>query len=88
MSGRGAELVTTDKPAIVSKLLLDATMVEDGEGDRCLPDPPWTDESDWREVFCEADDLLDQLVAAETDPRRRWRGLPWRAILRYNGLNP
>ena len=59
MSKRGRELVATDKPAVVSEPFLNAPVVEDGEGDRRFSDPPWTNESDWREALCETDDLLD-----------------------------
>ena len=73
MGARGEELITTDKPTVVSKPLPGAIVVEDGQSDRCLPDSPCADESDWSEVFCEINDLLDQLIAPETSPRRRGR---------------
>ena len=76
MTARGRELVATDEPAVVSEPFLDAIMVEDGQSERCFPNPAWTDESGWSEIFSETDDLLNQLVASETDPRPRWRGLP------------
>ena len=74
MSARGGELVATDKPTIVSKPFLDTTVVKDSQSDGCFPDPPWTDESNWGDVFCQTDDPLDQLVTSETGPRRwgRW----------------
>ena len=74
MSARGGELVATDEPAVISKPFLGPIVVEDGQGNGCFPDPPWADESDWCEIFCEADDLLDQFVATETGPRSwgRW----------------
>ena len=71
MSARGRELVATDESTIASKPCLDAIMVEDGQSDGCFPDPPWTDESDWSEVFSEANDFLDQVVASKTGPRPR-----------------
>ena len=49
-------------------------MVEDGQSDGRLPNPPWANESDWSEVFREINDLLCQLVASKTDPRRRGWG--------------
>jgi len=73
MCARGEELVATNKPTIVSKPFLDAVVMEDSQSDRRFPDPPCADESDWLEVFCEADDLRDQLVASNTGPRRRRR---------------
>ena len=75
MSTRGGELVAADEPAVISEPLLDSIVVEDGQGDGCFPDPPWTDESDWGEVLCETDNLLDQIVASETGPRLRGRWL-------------
>ena len=49
-------------------------MVEDSEGDIRFANPPYTDESDWGDVLCEADDLLDQPVTSEADPWRwGWR---------------
>ena len=74
MSGRGLELIATDEPTVVSKPLFDAIVVEDGQGDRRLPDPPWTDESHWSQLFCETNDLLDQVIASkECSWRRRGR---------------
>ena len=70
MGARSGELVATDKPAVVPETLLDAVVVEDSQGNRCLPNPPWADESDWSEVFREANNLLDQLIASATSP---WR---------------
>ena len=68
-------MIATNEPAIVSKPLLDAIVVEDSEGDGCLPDPSWADESEWSEVLSEVDDLLNQIVASKTGPRTRGRGL-------------
>ena len=59
MYTRGRELVATNKPTLVSKTFLDAIVVEDSQSDGRFPDPTWTDESDWREVFGEVNDLLD-----------------------------
>ena len=59
MRVRGRELITTDKAAVVPKPFLDSIVMEDGQSDRRLPDPPWTDESAWSEVLCETNDLLD-----------------------------
>jgi len=75
MSARGGELVATDEPTVGSEPFLDAIVVEDGESDRRFPNPPCTDESDWSEIFCEANDLLDQVLPPETGPRRRGRRL-------------
>ena len=75
MSARGGELVATDKTTVDSKPFLDAIVVEDCEGDGRFPNPPCADESDWSEIFCELDDLFDQVLASETGPGRWGRGL-------------
>jgi len=72
MSERGRELVATDKPTVGSKPFLDAIVMEDGESNGCFSNPPCADESDRGEIFCEANDLLDQILAPKTGPR--WRG--------------
>ena len=54
-------MVTADEPTIVPKPLFDAIVMEDGQGDRSLSNPPGTDESNWSEVFRETNHLLDQL---------------------------
>ena len=69
---RCGELVATDELTILSEPLLDATAVEDSQGNRHFPaDSSCTDEGDWGEAFCEANDLLDQLIASKTSPGRR-----------------
>jgi hypothetical protein len=73
MSTRSRELVATDEPAVLAEPFLDAVVVEDGQSNRRLPDPPYANESDGCEFFGETNDLLDQLVASETGPRRRGR---------------
>ena len=73
MSSRGGELVTTDESTVYSEPFLDAIVVEDGKSDGSFTNPPWTDESDWGEVFCQTDDLLDQVVPPEAGPRWLWR---------------
>ena len=80
MSDRGGELVTADKPTVVSEPFLDAIVMEDSESDACFAYAPWTDESDRGEVFCKTDNLLDKLVASEIDPRWLWRQLSGRDI--------
>ena len=69
MSARRGELVATDEPTVGSKPFLDAIMMEDGQSDGCFPNSSCTDEGDWGEVFCEADDVLDQLLTSEKDSR-------------------
>ena len=53
------ELVATDESTVIPKSALDATVVEDSEGDTRFADPPCTNESDWFEVFSETNNLLD-----------------------------
>ena len=50
MSARSRELVAADESTVVSKLFLDAIVVEDGQSDGRLPDPPWADESNRSEI--------------------------------------
>ena len=73
MSLGGGELVATNEPTVVSKPFLYAIVVEDSQSDGGFPNPPCTDEGNRGEVSCEADDLLDQLVAPEAGPWRRRR---------------
>ena len=75
MIARRGELIATDESTVVSELFPDLIVVENSKSDGRFPNSPWTDESDWSEVFCETDDLFDQLVAPETGPWRRWRRL-------------
>ena len=58
MGARWGELVTTDKPTVVSEPFLDAIVVEDSQSDGCFPNPSWTNEGDWTEGFGDTDDLL------------------------------
>ena len=74
MSARGRELVATEESTVLAKLLLDPIVVEDGQSDRGLPDPPCADEGDWSEVSRETNDLVNQLVASKAGPRRWGRG--------------
>ena len=59
MSTRGGELIAADEPAVVSKPFLDAIVVENGQSDGRFPDTSYADESDWGEVFGEANNTLD-----------------------------
>ena len=68
MDTRSRELIATNEPAVIAKPVLDAIMVEDSEGNGCLPNAPCADESDGFEVFSESDDLFDQFVASKTSP--------------------
>ena len=59
MNARCRELITTDKPAVIAKPVLDTVVVENSEGDGCFPDAPCTNESEGFEVFSKIDDPLD-----------------------------
>jgi len=72
MNERGWKSVASDEPTIPVKPLLDAMVMKNGQNNGCLADSTGTNESDGREVFCQSDDIFDQLVTAETSPRRRW----------------
>ena len=65
-------MIATDESTVAAKPVFNAIVVEDGESDRCFPDPTWTDESNWNEMLRVTDDLPNQLVTSEEDPR--WRG--------------
>jgi len=70
MSAGGGELVAADETTVASEPFLDAIVVEDGQSDGCFPNSTRADESDWCEMFRKINDLLDQVLASETDPRR------------------
>jgi len=42
MSRQGRKLVTTDEPAVVTKLLFDAVIMEDSQDNGCFPNPTST----------------------------------------------
>ena len=88
MSERGGEFVATDKPTVMAKPFLDAIVVEDSQSDGGLANSASTDESDGREVFCEADDLLDQLVASKEGPWWLWCGFSGYAGYTYQIPDP
>ena len=75
MSTRRWELVATDESTVIAEMILDAIVMEDGEGDGGFPDPPWTDESDRFQFLCERNNLLDESATSETGPRRGRRQL-------------
>jgi hypothetical protein len=67
------KLIAADKSPVIAKSIFDPIVVEYSEGNRRFPNPPRSDESDGFEVFCESDNLLDQLVTPETVPGGRGR---------------
>ena len=81
MGRRGVELVTTYEPSVVTEPLFDAAVVKDGQSDGRLADPAGTNESNWGQVFCEPNDLLDQLVASKEIPR--WWGWEFSGYARF-----
>ena len=62
----GRKLIAAKEPTVVSKSLLDALVVEDGQSNGGFPDSPWADEGDRGEGFREAHHLPDQFVAPKT----------------------
>jgi hypothetical protein len=75
MDSRRRELIATHESSVVAKPALDAIVVKDSERNRCLPNPPCTDESEGFEIISKASDVLDQCIAPETSPGRRGRRL-------------
>ena len=73
MITRRRELVATEEPTVVAKPLLGAIVVEDGQSDRGLSDPPCAEENDGLKIFREANDLVNNFIASKTDPWRRGR---------------
>jgi len=68
MSARGGELVATDESTVVTELLFDPAVVEDGQNGGCLVNSTSTNQGDRSEVVCEPNDPLDQLAASEAGP--------------------
>jgi hypothetical protein len=73
MGARSGELVATDESTVITKPGLDSIVVEEGESDSCLPNPPCSNESDRFEVFGKTNKLLDQFVTSEKIPGWRRR---------------
>jgi hypothetical protein len=88
MSAGSGKLVTANESTVVAEFLFDLIMMEDCEGDRCLPDPPCADESDRFEVFSEFDDLFNQLVTSKTIPRGRGRRFTRRDATKRKATGP
>ena len=73
MSARGGELVATDESTVVAKPPLDSVVVENGQGNGCLPDSSGTNKGDRNEILSEIDYCLDKFVASKEGPLwRRW----------------
>ena len=66
-------MIATDESAIVTEPFLYAAVVEDGESNGCFTNPPWTDKSDWSEIFDKTNNTLDELLAPEAGPGRLGR---------------
>ena len=74
------ELVAPDETTVLAETLLHAIVMKDSQCNRCFADPSSADQSHGFEVFGEANNLLNQLVAPKAGPRR-WR----RYFARYFG---
>ena len=72
MCERGGELVATNEPAVITKTLLDAIAVEDGQGGARLANSASPDEGDWSQTFCQIKYCPDQLATSKVGPR--WWG--------------
>ena len=68
MDTRSRELIATNEPAVIAKPALDPIVVEDSEGNGCLPNASCADKSNGLKVFSESDNLLDQFIASEAGP--------------------
>ena len=62
MRFQSRELVATDEPAIITKPVLDAVVMKNGESDGCFPDPSCANEGYGFEVFGETNKLFNELV--------------------------
>ena len=88
MSKGDRKLVATDKSAVVAKPMFDAIGMKGSQGDGCLANAAGTDESDRNEVLCEINNLLDEIVASEKDPRRLRRRFSVYAGCRCQMIGP
>ena len=88
MSARGRELIAANESATLAKPLFDASVVEDSQDSRCFSNSTHTNQSDWDEVFCESNNLVDQFITSKDGPRRwRWR-FPRYARYEYKTVDP
>ena len=68
------ELIAADEPPVVAEPLFDTIVMEDSQNDGGLSDSSGPNQSDWCEVLCGINNLLNQLVAPKAGPRRwRWQ---------------
>jgi len=88
MRTRRGEFLAAYEPTVDTESVFDAMVVEDNQSDGRFPDPAGADESDWCQVFCQANDLVDQFVTSETSPRRRWRRFTRYARCKFKILDP
>lgn len=65
---RGREVVSTDKPTVSTKPVLDPIVAKNSQGNGCLANPASTDEDNWNKVLGEIDCLLNQLVESKEGP--------------------
>jgi len=72
MRERGGELVATDELVIVAETLFDLIVVENGKSDGCLAYSTSTNKSERSKIFCQIDELPDQLVSSK-EVSQWWR---------------
>ena len=81
-------MLAADESTVDRESLFDAIVMEDGQSDGRLPDPASTDESNGCQVFCQADDLVDQLAASEASSWGRWRWFAGYGGCKHKELSP
>ena len=81
------ELVAPDETAVRAETLLDASVMEDLQRNKRLSNPSSANQGNRFEVFSETDDLLDQFVAPEADPRGRGRQFARHVRCKYDRLD-
>ena len=69
MSARSEELIAASEATVDIESLFDTVVMENSQSNRRLANPASTDESGGCEVLSEVNDLFDQLVTPETNPR-------------------
>jgi len=87
MSPRYRRPVAAGGSAVIAESILGATVIEDGQRDRCLADTSSTGGSGMCQIFYETNNALDQIVAFETRPWLRGRQLSKYARWKFKVLD-